>query len=61
MFGVVVVPGHTIIVQEGEQLCLALQQSLAIAFGHVRAVRLSGDGAEEALHVSPMLAQVSLP
>src|SRR5437870_1317971 len=60
-FGVVVVPGDAIMVQEGEQLLPVLEQPLAIAFGYLRAVHLSRDGTVEPLHVPPVLAEMSLP
>src|SRR5262249_40753015 len=61
VLGGVVVPGHAIVLDEGEELAPALQQPLPIALGRLRPIGRLRDALEEAVDVSLVLTEVPLP
>jgi hypothetical protein len=60
MFGIIVVPGNAVVVQEGEQFVPVLQQPFLVAFSHFRAVHLLGQSAEELVNFTTVFPEMPL-
>src|SRR5262249_36423203 len=56
---VVVVPGHAVVIQEGEELAPVLLEPLLVALGGIGAIRPGQDRLEEPSRICLMLAEMS--